>query len=503
MRKRFAVTLIALCMTLTLLPTTVEAALRNNGVKLEEGWYNLRCMGNYLNLDANGNVELRDKTNTVQGNAKFYARFDGELLLETEDGKYLGLDTRKMSNGLRVKAVENTSVNLVRWDIYNEDKSTKDIWSLRPRMEIDYVLNASGQKNANGTQIIIWEHIDKWRCPSEPIPDSPEHAEIRFIPTTPPNGATVPGTPKTPADGWYSLRFDVEEVNNIVDVIRADLVQLNSWSCAMQWTRAFYVENKGDNTMTLRVADGRYIGTVPDKYYGYIVSAVDKPFLWKARSYSPGLTNNQGKYTLSPATDTDLYFQVHAGNFSLGGMFPVRGGLPGSKSTTIVFWELSGDDIPKTSGWAPPKVTASPSNTNFVMNGKPVSVTAAYTINSTNYLQLRAIAAMLSGTAAQFDVDWDGQYAVIEPGKPYSGAVTQTKLQNTTNIRQSGTKFKLNGEVFTFSDARLIDGDTNYLQLREFAQKLSGTESQFNVYWDGASGQAVIQPGMAYTGSAA
>ncbi|HBL50170.1 MAG TPA: hypothetical protein DDZ65_08000 [Firmicutes bacterium] len=170
---------------------------------------------------------------------------------------------------------------------------------------------------------------------------------------------------------------------------------------------------------------------------------------------------------------------------------------------------MSGDDVPETAGWAPgssaspePIVTAAPSKTNFVMNSKPVSVTAAYTIDGTNYLQLRAIATMLSGTVAQFDVGWDGQYAIIEPGKPYSGAVTETKLENTTDVRQSGTKFKMNGEVFTFADARLIDGDTNYLQLREFAQKLSGTASQFNVYWDGAAGQAVIQPGVAYTGSA-
>jgi len=149
-----------------------------------------------------------------------------------------------------------------------------------------------------------------------------------------------------------------------------------------------------------------------------------------------------------------------------------------------------------------PAVTAMPSKTSFVMNSKPVSVTAAYNINGTNYLQLRAIAAMLNGTTAQFDVGWDGQYAVIEPGKPYNSAVTETKLQNTTNVRKSGTNFKLNGEVFTFEDARLIDGDTNYLQLREFAQKLTGTASQFNVYWDSAAGKAVIQPSVVYTGIA-
>lgn len=145
--------------------------------------------------------------------------------------------------------------------------------------------------------------------------------------------------------------------------------------------------------------------------------------------------------------------------------------------------------------------TAVPSTTSFAINGTPVSVTAAYLINGTNYLQLRAIAAMLSGTAAQFDVGWDGQYAVIEPGKPYSGTVTQTRLQDTTDVRPSSTKFKMNGQVFAFGDARLIDGDTNYIQLREFAQKLSGTASQFNVYWDGAAGRAVIEPGAAYTGT--
>jgi len=144
--------------------------------------------------------------------------------------------------------------------------------------------------------------------------------------------------------------------------------------------------------------------------------------------------------------------------------------------------------------------TATPSDTKFVINGKSVSVSAAYVINNTNYLQLRAIVAMLNGTAAQFDVGWDGQYAVIEPGRPYSGTVTETRLQSTTNVRNSDTKFRMNGEVFAFSDARLIDGDTNYIQLREFAQKFSGTASQFNVYWDGDAGQTVIQPGVAYTG---
>jgi len=150
---------------------------------------------------------------------------------------------------------------------------------------------------------------------------------------------------------------------------------------------------------------------------------------------------------------------------------------------------------------------ASPSKTDFVVKGidkdakeTPKLVTQAYTINNTNYLQLRAIATLLNRTDAQFNVGWNGQYAVIEPGKPFCGTVTGSKMQNTRYVRPSVTKFKMNGEVFSFKDARMINGDTNYIQLREFAKKLSGTASQFNVYWDSVAGKAVIQPGTAYTG---
>jgi hypothetical protein len=508
-KKRVMSILLTFCMALILLPATAFAAHPNNPTP-KDGWYYLRCMGNYLNLDANGNAELRDKTKTPEGNAKFRLQYLGNggngdgYSLETADGRYLGVDS--LSNGARVKALSGAQGNpLLTWRLCGENKPSKDICSLRPFENRDMVLNASGEKKADGTPIIIWTHIDKWVCPSAPVPDGPEHSEFRFIPTDAPAGATPPGTPKTPDDGWYSLRFDVNADNNIIDVIRADLVELNSWSCATPWTRAFYVENKGNNQITLRIADGRYLGVGTDAVYdyGWKVAAVESPFLWNTYSESPGVASSHRKYSLRPASDTDLVLRAYTVDYALGDPITVFEGKGAYGRSDVVFWELSGDDIPKTNGWNPtPAVIATPSKTSFVMDSKPVSVTAAYSINNTNYLQLRAIAALLSGTAAQFDVGWDGQNAVIEPGKPYSGAVTETRLQDTTNVRQSGTKFKMNGEVFTFADARLIDGDTNYLQLREFAQKLSGTASQFNVYWDSEAGQAVIQPGVAYTGAA-
>ncbi|GEM_PF-2786223 len=334
-------------------------------------------------------------------------------------------------------------------------------------------------------------------APYDPISSPTVDGEVTF---NYPGALPLTGT-KAPDDGWYYIRA----MNNYLNIDTSGNAELRNNS-AINGNQVYYVENHGKNQITLKLPDGRYLGIAGNLSDGVRVQAVDSPYLWN--SYTE---NNNDIYSLR--SNNDVRMMLNAS------------GKKNTNGTPIILWTNSKLDAPNHAEFrfiptsAPDKpitpsptsapipvvsdnVTAVPSQTNFVMNGKPVSVTAAYTINSTNYLQLRAIAALLNGTVAQFDVGWDGQYAVIEPGKPYSGEVTKTTLQTTTNIRKSNTKFKLNGEVFSFEDARLIDGDTNYLQLREFAQKLSGTASQFNVYWDAAAGQAVIQPGVAYTGLA-
>lgn len=65
----------------------------------------------------------------------------------------------------------------------------------------------------------------------------------------------------------------------------------------------------------------------------------------------------------------------------------------------------------------------------------------------------------------------------------------------------SNTKFIMDGKEVSFKNAYLIDG-SNYLQLRAVAELLTGTKSQFNVYWDDTLGQAIIETGKAYTGIA-
>jgi hypothetical protein len=143
---------------------------------------------------------------------------------------------------------------------------------------------------------------------------------------------------------------------------------------------------------------------------------------------------------------------------------------------------------------------ATPSTTSFVMDKAPVTVSEAYDVGGSNYCQLRAIAALLNGTASQFDVTWDGTYAHIETGKPYTGTKTAAKLSATDNVLQSDTKFMIDKNLIALEKAYLIDGDTNYLQLREIAEKLSETKSRFNIYWDDVLKLAVIETGKAYTG---
>lgn len=368
MRKKLMGILLILCIAvnmLVVLPKAAYAAHPNNPTP-KDGWYYLRCMGNYLNLDADGNAELRDKTGTPEGNAKFRLQYLGNggrgdgYSLETEDGRYLGVDS--LSNGARVKALaEAQGSPLLNWRLCGENKSSKDICSLRPFENKDMILNASGQKKADGTPIILWKHIDKWVCPAAPVPDGPEHSEFRFIPTDAPAGATDPGTPKTPVDGWYSLRFDVYADNNIIDVIRADLVELNSWNCATSWTRSFYVENKGKNQITLRLADGRYLGVGKDAVsnYGWKVVAVKSPFLWNTYSESLGVANTHRKYSLSPASDTSLILRAYTVNYMLGDPITVFKGKGAYGRSEVVFWELSGDEIPETSGWDPAAIEPS------------------------------------------------------------------------------------------------------------------------------------------------
>ena len=131
--------------------------------------------------------------------------------------------------------------------------------------------------------------------------------------------------------------------------------------------------------------------------------------------------------------------------------------------------------------------TASPSQTRFVMDGKTITFDNAYSIDGSNYIQLRSVARMLSGTKSQFNVYWDEELrqAVIETGLPYTGVkpapvvkdvygigdkvsmkgvdITITNTQTTTSIQSGGVTFTSQpGEVYYGVSFTLLASEQPY-----------------------------------------
>lgn len=135
-----------------------------------DGWYNFRIMYNYVNLDYDDKAELRDKFPFA--NMAYYVENKGnnQITLKIADGRYLGIEGN-IANGVQLKAVSNPYL----WKVVSENNN--DIFSLRPTENTEMVVNASGESNKDGTKIILWAHADM---------NAPNHAEIRFIPTSAP-----------------------------------------------------------------------------------------------------------------------------------------------------------------------------------------------------------------------------------------------------------------------------------------------------------------------------
>ena len=123
--------------------------------------------------------------------------------------------------------------------------------------------------------------------------------------------------------------------------------------------------------------------------------------------------------------------------------------------------------------------------------------------NDTNYLKLRDVAYVLSGTQAQFDVGWDGGANAIsiatgavyaspngsEMSTPFSG--DQPYTENKAAVLVDGVEAGL--EAITITDA---DGNGyTYFKLRDLGAALG-----FNVTWDADAGAIVIDTTQDYQG---
>lgn len=145
---------------------------------MADGWYTLSTMDNFVNLTSNGLAELR-KLPTNQG---YYVenKGNGQITLKLPDGRYLGL-TSTIKNGAQLQAVDSPYL----FQCYKADAA--DLFSLRPVADTKMLVNATSEKSANGTKIIVWIHENL---------NAPKHALFRFTPGSGTTGsATAPVTP--------------------------------------------------------------------------------------------------------------------------------------------------------------------------------------------------------------------------------------------------------------------------------------------------------------------
>lgn len=135
---------------------------------------------------------------------------------------------------------------------------------------------------------------------------------------------------------------------------------------------------------------------------------------------------------------------------------------------------------------APSAVTATPTNTTFMLHNAEVSL-PAYLIDGNNYVKLRDVAALLVN---RFDVRWEDGKAKLYNQQTYvsvggelapMAAGAKTATVSTTDFVWGNT-----GAAVTGLSAYLIDGN-NYIKLRDIAKLFD-----FDVDW--RDGKAWIEP---------
>ena len=144
--------------------------------------------------------------------------------------------------------------------------------------------------------------------------------------------------------------------------------------------------------------------------------------------------------------------------------------------------------------------TALSATQSVLVDGKPYTffAYALYDANGglTNYVKLRDVAIVLSGTHAQFEVGWDGSIN-LETGTPYTamgGEMAETFLGsqpyevNSSPVNIDGSPVEL--EAITLWNS---NGTYNYFKLRDLGKALN-----FNVGWSKDTG-VFIESNQPYT----
>lgn len=107
--------------------------------------------------------------------------------------------------------------------------------------------------------------------------------------------------------------------------------------------------------------------------------------------------------------------------------------------------------------------------------------------NATNYIKLRDLADILNGSAAQFQVGWDGSVTITtKTAYTPNGSEGNTPFSGDRAYQEAAAPTKVNGQTADLAAFVLNDdagGGYTYYQLRDLAQALG-----FNVGWSADKG---------------
>lgn len=137
---------------------------------------------------------------------------------------------------------------------------------------------------------------------------------------------------------------------------------------------------------------------------------------------------------------------------------------------------------------------AKPSTHKIYLDGERVSI-AAYEINGNNYFKIRDVAAILSGTNAQFDVTWDAATGniTLTDDKAYTKTGDELYAIPSTNqtAEDSTAPLYRDGERVNYTGYNV--NDNNYYKLRDIAE-----DFDFGVTWEGETQSVYIETDEEY-----
>lgn len=147
-----------------------------------------------------------------------------------------------------------------------------------------------------------------------------------------------------------------------------------------------------------------------------------------------------------------------------------------TKETTPVFYVLDETGVAA----FPTQLIAQPSTQTVNVDGKNVEF-AMYALGggSTNYIRVRDLAARLNGTAAQFEVGWNGN-VTLTGSTPYTGSTDRAPFNTEMPYTNYTSPTYVNGRAVSLEAIQIThnDGGYTYYKLRDLAQALG-----FNVGW--------------------